>query len=199
MLIIHGNAGMAVECAHYADVIQKVAPLDVFIVEFPGYADQPGKPTETSLETAACEAFRQMSNSPPVYLIGESLGTGVAAYVAGTYTNRIAGVALLAPYSSLTDVAQWHMPILPVHLMLVDRFPADKFLRNYHGPVAMLVGGADKIVPMKFGKRLFDGYDGPKRLWEFPQDDHGDLMGHPPAVWTEIIEFWRANQIAPAN
>jgi hypothetical protein len=36
VLIMHGNGGAAVACAHYADTIQKAAPLDVFIVEYPG-------------------------------------------------------------------------------------------------------------------------------------------------------------------
>ena len=197
VLVVHGNAGSAVECGHYADAIQKAAPLDIFIVEFPGYADRPGKPTENSLEAAASEALVQLTNRATVYVLGESLGTGVAAYLAGAFPGRVSGLVLIAPYSSLTDVAQFHMPLLPVPLILVDRFPADKFLRNYHGPVAMLVGGADQVVPMKFGRRLFDGYNGQKRLWEFPKDDHGDLMVKAPELWSEIIRFWQTN--APAH
>jgi len=199
VLIVHGNAGAAVECGRYADAIQKAAPLDVFMAEYPGYADRPGKPTESSLETAASEAFRRLTNRPPIYVVGESLGTGVAAYVAGAFPDQTAGVALLAPYNSLTDVAQWHMPLLPVHLMLVDRFPAEKFLANYHGPVAMLVGGEDQVVPMKFGRRLYDGYAGQKRIWEFPGDDHGRLMDKPPKVWEEIVGFWQTNRPPPAQ
>ena len=53
VLITHGNARCAFQCGHYADVIQQVAPLDVFMVEYPGYADRPGKPTERSLDKSA--------------------------------------------------------------------------------------------------------------------------------------------------
>lgn len=194
VLILHGNAGCAVQYGRYADIIQQAAPLDVFIVEYPGYADRPGKPTERTLEQSADEAFQMLAPGGPAYLVGESLGTGVACCLAGTHSNRISGVALLAPYSSLTDVARYHAPIIPVSLILCDRFPAHEYLRNYHGPVAMLVGGDDQVVPAKFGRRLYDDYAGPKRLWEFPQCDHGTLMEQPLEVWQQIIGFWEANR-----
>jgi pimeloyl-ACP methyl ester carboxylesterase len=189
IMITYGNGSCALGCAHYADAIQQAVPLDVYALEYPGYADRAGSPSEKSLETAANEGLESLAANGPVYLAGESLGTGVAAYLAGAYPAKVAGVALLAPYNSLTSVAQYHMPLLPVHLMLCDRFPSEKFLRAYHGPVAVLVGGADKVVPMKFGRKLYDGYDGPKRIWEFPEAGHGNLMDQPPEVWAEIMSF----------
>jgi pimeloyl-ACP methyl ester carboxylesterase len=193
VLITHGNAGCAVQCQRYPDVIQQVAPFDVFIVEYPGYADSPGKPTEVTLEAAAEEGFRLLTTNTPIYLLGESLGTGVAAFLAGVHSNQVAGVVLLAPYNSLVSVAQEHMPLLPVSLMLVDRFPAGEFLHNYHGPLAVLVAGKDQVIPEKFGRRLYDGYAGPKRLWEFPNGNHGTVMEQPPEIWRQIVDFWQTN------
>jgi len=43
---------------------------------------------------------------------------------------------------------------LPVGLLLVDRFPSEDYLRDYHGPVGMVVDGLDQVVPEKFGRRL---------------------------------------------
>jgi len=192
LLILHGNGGCAFQCGHYADAIQQVAPFDVFIVEYPGYAGRPGKPSERSLDQSADEAFQLLTMDKPIYLLGESLGTGVATYLAGKYPDKIAGLVLLAPYNRLTDVAQAHMPIFPVKLMLVDRFPSEDYLRSYHGPVAMLVSGKDRVVPEKFGRRLYDRYAGPKRLWEFPEGNHGTVMEQPPQVWKQIIGFWQA-------
>ena len=193
VLVLHGNAGAAVQCGHYAEVVQQVAPMDVFIVEYPGYADRPGAPRERTLEESADEAFRTFATNSPVYLVGESLGTGVACWLAGKHPDKIAGVVLLAPYNTLTDVAQEHMPLLPVHLILVDRFPAEKYLRSFAGPIAMLVADGDQVVPEKFGRRLYDGYAGPKRLWEFPGGDHGTVMEQPPEIWKQILDFLQAN------
>ena len=48
----------------------------------------------------------------------------------------------------------------------------------------------DEVVPEKFGRRLYDGYAGPKRLWEVREDGHGELMMQPPEFWKEIVGFW---------
>jgi uncharacterized protein len=189
VLIVYGNGSCATGCAHYADVIHDVAAFDVFILEYPGYADRPGSPSQKSLFRAADEALQLLTTDGPVYLVGESLGTGVAAYLAGTHSNQVAGVVLLAPFNRLVDTAQYHYPLLPVRLLLVDRFPSEDYLRRYHGPVAVLVAGQDSVVPEKFGRRLYDGYAGPKRLWEFPAGDHGTVMTQPPAIWEQIIAF----------
>ena len=42
VLIAYGNGSWTVGCAHYADDIQKLAAFDVFILEYPGYADRAG-------------------------------------------------------------------------------------------------------------------------------------------------------------
>jgi len=188
----HGNAGCAFQCAHYADVIQQVAALDVFMAEYPGYADRPGKPTELTLDASAEEAFQLLLPKGRVYLIGESLGTGVAAYLAGRYPDKTAGVALLAPYNRLADVAQAHMPFVPVHLLLRDRFPAEDYLRTYHGPVAMVVAVHDTVIPEVFGHRLYSRYAGPKKLWDIPEGDHGVVMNQPTEFWQQIVAFWQS-------
>ena len=190
VLLVYGNGSCATGCARYADVIQKAAALDVFILEYPGYADRAGKPSQDSLFRAADEGLRLVGTNGPVYLVGESLGTGVAAYLAGTHPGAVTGVVLFAPYNRLADVGQYHAPILPVAWLLVERFPSEDYLRNYHGPVAIFVGGKDRVVPEKFGRRLYDGYAGPKRFWAFPRANHGTVTQRTPEDWTEIVDFW---------
>jgi pimeloyl-ACP methyl ester carboxylesterase len=194
VLVAYGNGDCATWCARYADVIQSVAAFDVFILEYPGYEDRPGSPSQKSIFRAADEAFQLLATNAPVYLVGESLGSGVAAYLAGTYPDKVAGMVLFAPYNRLADVAQYHVRILPVRLFLTERFPSEDYLRNYHGPVGILVAGEDTVVPEKFGRRLYDGYAGPKKLWEFPPDDHETVTERPPEFWKQVIEFWQANR-----
>jgi uncharacterized protein len=191
VLIVYGNGGFASDCAHYANDIQVVAAFDVFILEYPGYADRRGSPSQWSLFRAADEAFQLLNTNKPIYLLGESLGTGVASYLAGTYPGKIEGMILISPYNQLTSLAQYHMPVFPVRLMLIDRFPSEDYLRNYHGPVGMVVDGQDQVIPEKFGLRLYDGYAGPKRLWEFPLGEHASIMEPPGKFWKEVVEFWR--------
>ena len=193
VLITYGNASTAVGCAGYANDIQKVAAMNVYILEYPGYEDRPGPPTEKSMFAAAADGFEMLPTNQPIYLVGQSLGSGVASYLAGTYTNRIAGVVLISPFDSITSVAQHRYPALPVVLMLTDRFPSADYLRNYHGKVAITVDGQDTVVPEKFGLRLYNGYDGPKKLWEFPDGHHCQLSKPATVFWKEAIGFWQNN------
>jgi len=194
VLLTYGNGNTAVGCDHYANDIQSAAAFDVFILEYPGYEDRPGEPSQTSLFAAATEALQMLPTNQPIYLVGESLGSGVAAYLAGTYSNRVAGVFLISPFNNLTGVAQNHFPFLPVGLLLVDRFPSEKYLRNYHGKLGMSVDGRDIVVPEKFGLRLYHGYNGPKKLWQFPDGSHCEISAAPKPFWDEVVTFWQTNQ-----
>ena len=190
VLMFHGNGALAAWTGHYADVIQEIAPLDFYALEFPGYAGRSGQISEQSIQAAAEEAFQLLPTNAPVYLVGESLGTGVAAYLAGKHPDRVAGVIVLGAYNRIIDVAKYHYPLLPVRLFLRDRYPAEDYLQTYHGPLAVGVGGRDRVVPMKFGRRLHDHYAGPKRIWEFPDGNHETIMDQPAAFWREVIAFW---------
>jgi pimeloyl-ACP methyl ester carboxylesterase len=54
----------------------------------------------------------------------------------------------------------------------------------------MAIAGQDTVIPPKFGRRLYDAYDGPKKLWEFPEGNHGTVMTQPAEFWKQIVAFW---------
>ena len=193
VLIAHGNAGSALDRVDYARALQQVGNFEVFILEYPGYGPRPGSPTGQSLFSAAEEAIALLEKSGPVYVLGESLGTGVAAHVAGTHPQSVAGLLLVAPYHNLGDVAQHQMRLFPAKWMLRDKFSSAQYLRNFHGPVAVLLGDADTVVPKRFGRQLFDSYAGPKKVWEIPSAGHNDLPNQPVEWWKELLRFWRVS------
>jgi uncharacterized protein len=194
VLILHGNADVAAQCAHYADAIQANTNFDIYVLEYPGYADRAGTHTEATLEQAAEEAFQALPRGGPTYVAGESLGTGVACWLAGKYPDRIAGVILLAPFNKLSAVGWAHIQLLPVYVFLHDPYYSQKNLRPYSGPLAVLVGGKDKIIPQKIGRRLYDSYRGPKRLWEIPEADHVGVMQQPASTWKEVLDYLQASR-----
>jgi uncharacterized protein len=191
VLITHGNAGMAIHRADYAEALNRIEPWDVYILEYPGYGPRSGSPSQESLFRAADEAVRLLEKDGSIRVIGESLGTGVAAYIAGTYPKAVTALLLVAPYHNLGDVAQAHMRILPAKYMLLDKFNSAEYLRNYHGPLAVLLAGQDNTVPKRFGQKLFDAYAGPKKVWELEGADHNDLPHAPISWWKELLAFWK--------
>jgi pimeloyl-ACP methyl ester carboxylesterase len=165
--------------------------MDVFVLEYPGYGARPGSPGKSSFLAAAEEAFQLLSTNSPRYVVSESIGAGVACELAKNHPVEIAGLALFVPYDNLAKVAQKQMPILPAYFLLLDRFNPADCLKSYHGPVKMIIAGADEVIGATSGQRLFDGYAGPKNLQVFPGAHHNDVAGQSPAWWRDVFAFWR--------
>jgi len=200
VLVVHGNAGAAAERAYLLDPIQQATGLDVFVLEYPGFAGRPGKPSQATLTAAADEGLGILSSSRmPVYVVGESLGTGVAAYLAGHHPQNVRGVVLLTPFNSLTAAAGHHYPWLPVRWLLMDPYPSETWLASYPGPVGVVVGTSDRVVPAEFGQRLYEGYSGRKQLWTFEGEDHWEASHRPAEWWAEAFGFLRegVNPVLP--
>ena len=57
-----------------------------------------------------------------------------------------------------------------------------------------MIGDRDEVVPAKFGRRLFNDYSGPKKLWDYPEAHHVELGESPENFWKAVIGFWQTNQ-----
>jgi pimeloyl-ACP methyl ester carboxylesterase len=102
----------------------------------------------------------------------------------------MAGLLLLTPFDSLANVARHHYPLLPIRWLMRDQYPAQEWLKNYHGPVTVILAADDSIVPAKFGKQLHDSYAGPKQLIVADHADHNDLLhALPQSSWEQALQF----------
>jgi len=190
IMLLYGQGTTATDSGYFVDDIQNVAAMDMYILEYPGYEDRPGAPTPGNMFAAAGEGFEMLPANKPIYIVGESLGTGIATHLAETYPNRIAGIILLSPFNNLESVWRYHFPLMPPPFMLPpDPFPSTVYLRSYHGKVGMTADGRDIIVPQKFTLRLYNAYDGPKKLWEFPEGGHCEIRQPPDVFWKDAIDF----------
>ncbi len=197
ILVFHGNAGSAVDRAYFAWAFaQRPGGRDwqVCILEYPGYGPREGRPSESALVGAGLKALDALlaEADRPVVLLGESLGSGVAARVAAERPEHVAGLLFLTPFPSLADVAAAHYPYVPVRWLLRDRYDAAKALRAYNGPLVVVVAENDRVVPARLGRRLLEGYAGPKRLFVQEGRDHNTLDLDPNSTWwSEAVEFLR--------
>src|SRR5689334_7228572 len=100
MIVFHGNAGAAFDRTQYAKGfgnIQQGQVWQTYLFEYPGYDSRPGSPSQESLCAAGREAIEQLAaeDSRPIYLTGESLGSGVACALAGAVPQEVSGLFLM--------------------------------------------------------------------------------------------------------
>lgn len=194
VLIVHGNAGSALNRGYLAKPIHGAAALDVYVLEYPGYGARSGSTSMKSFLAAGEEAFASLPTNQPVYVVSESLGTGVAAHLAKVFGDRVSGLAMFAPYNKLTSVGQRQMPFLPVGLLLRDRFNPAEWMKDYRGPVVFVIAGADEIIPPDLGQKLHNSYAGPKKLQVIEGARHNDIAEQSPEWWREELNFWNSNR-----
>lgn len=193
-LVFHGNAGFALHRSYFRDALREISGdrWACAVLEYPGYGARSGAPSKGSLESAAEEALDVILSryDKPVFLVGESLGSGVATGLAATHPESIRGMLLVTPFTSLAEVGRSHYPFLPVRLLLRDNFDNTRNLKRYRGPVAILVAARDRIIPAALGEKLYQDYEGPRRLWSQPEAGHNTLDLSPGnEMWREIGDF----------
>lgn len=191
LVLWHGNAGHAGQRYEYADVFSSLG-LRVLLAEYPGYGPREGALGENTLVADAMQLVARLRRQypGPLLLAGESLGAGVAAAVVAASPASPAGLLLITPWDRLSAVARHHYPWVPVDWLLHDRYNSVTNLARYPGRVAVVVAGADRIVPPAFGQALFAVLPGPKRLWTVSGADHNDwTMWVDAAWWWSVVDY----------
>jgi pimeloyl-ACP methyl ester carboxylesterase len=195
LLVFHGNAGFAVMRSHFVrgfEAIDNGATWEVTLFEYPHFGARPGALGERAIRSAANEAVAQMwkEDDRPLFLVGESLGSGPACALAGNPAQRVAGLFLITPYRSLAAMAHHRFPMFPTRFILRDRWDNDVELADFHGRVAVLLAADDEVIPVAQGRALFDVAREPKRLWTIPRATHNTLPFAPDAAWwREVSTF----------
>jgi fermentation-respiration switch protein FrsA (DUF1100 family) len=183
-IVFHGNAGHAGHREFYATVLTRLG-LRVILAEYPGYGPRDGSLGEKSLVADAEEtiALAHRLHGAPVLLIGESLGSGVAAAAGARQRDKTAGMLLITPWDRLENVAAFHYPWLPVKWLLQDHYDSASHLTSYGKPVLVVIAERDSIVPPRFGTALYDALPEPKKLTVVKAAGHNDWAAQVGEDW----------------
>lgn len=148
----------------------------VLLVEYRGYGGNPGSPSEDGLLADARAARQHLDDrddvaADTIAYLGESIGSGVAAALAAEAPP--AALVLRSPFPRLADVAANAYPFLPVRTLLREEYPVVDHLAAYDGPILVVAGDADTIVPTPLSREVAEeaGAD----LVLIPGADHNDL------------------------
>jgi len=190
VLFCHGNAGNVSHRAGIVQMLQHHTGVAVLVFDYRGYGRSEGKPHEPGIlaDARAARAWLARRENIPeseIVLMGESLGGAVAVELAATDGAR--ALILENTFSSLPDVAAHYYPWLPVRRLLRTRLDAAARIAAYHGPLLQSHGDADTIIPIEFGRRLFEAAHQPKQFLTLPGLDHNDP--HPPSYYDALAAF----------
>jgi pimeloyl-ACP methyl ester carboxylesterase len=128
--------------------------IGVLLVEYPGYGRSSGSTSEASIRAAMSAAYDQLASDPRVDRsrivgFGQSLGGGAVCLLA-----RDRPLRALILQSTFPSAAIFASRFLAPPFLLRDRFDNEAALRQFPGPVLVIHGRADTLIPWQQGRRL---------------------------------------------
>ncbi len=175
LLFLHGNAG---NISHRLDSIRLFHQLGlaVFILDYRGFGDSQGSPSEAGTYLDATAAWRHLTEQRriaprEIVVFGRSLGAGIAAELAAR--TRPAALIMESAFTSVPDMAASLYPWLPVRLLSRYRYDAVAQLARVSSPLLVVHSRDDEIIPFIHGQRLYEHAREPKQFLEL-RGGHND-------------------------
>jgi fermentation-respiration switch protein FrsA (DUF1100 family) len=196
VLFFHGNAG---NISHRLDSIRifNALGLDVLIVDYRGYGQSTGTPSESGTYLDSKAAWRYLVEErgfPPqnIILFGRSLGGAVAVHLANE--QNPAALIVESTFTSVPDLAAELYPWLPVRTMSKFQYNSLKKIRSVTCPVLVVHSLQDEIIPIKHGRRIFSEALEPKDFLEINgSHNNGFLISG--TSYTSGIDHFLSNHI----
>lgn len=183
--------GNAEEVSYLIEKAPEFKDWSLILINYRGYGQSGGKVRESSLYSDAIESYDHFINrldirEPKIAVMGRSIGTGVATYLA---RNRKAdAVILVSPYTRLKDLAKVHYPLLPAGLILKYKFNSIERAPQIKAPLLMIVAAGDRTIPPGQSYQLAKEWGGKVTVKEIVGADHNSLSGDN-GYWAAITSF----------
>lgn len=168
VVLFHGNAD---NISRNLDLYRTWYNLGASVVafEYRGYLGSEGEATEAGIDLdldVLADSMRSWypSDSVKVIAMGRSLGGAVATKFAAKYP--VSGLILESTFSSMADMGRERFPILPIGLLLRERYDSESLLHKLNIPVLVIHSGDDEVVPFHLGRKLYNAANEPKQFIE---------------------------------
>ncbi len=167
ILFCHGNAG---NIGHRLEKIVMLLDMgvNVFIIDYRGYGNSKGKPSEKGIYLDTKAGYDYLVNTRKIQpehiiLYGESIGG--AAVIDLASKTKVGALITEETFSSAVDMAKRIYPFLPSFLFSV-RFDSLTKIKKVNAPKLIIHSINDEIVPFELGKKLYDAAKEPKQFAE---------------------------------
>ncbi|MDQ2731570.1 MAG: alpha/beta hydrolase, partial [Armatimonadota bacterium] len=153
----------------------------VLIMDYEGYGDSDGRPSEHTVYRDARAARKWLAQDPrtknlPQALFGESLGGAVSLALAREDPPQ--AVIVDHSFSTMADMINRVCRGVPLSRICRSRYNSLENVREYHGPILIMHGDADRFIPIEQGRRLFEAANEPKTFLTVPGagHDHNEVL-----------------------
>lgn len=166
---------------------ENLSEYAVYLVNYRGYGGSSGTPTEEAIYADALSVHDDVTrNYESISIIGRSLGSAVATYVASK--RPIDSLVLITPFDSVQSVAQSQFPIYPMGLLLKDKHDSYNRAKDIQARTLIIAAELDRIIKMPHTKRLLEGFDSKVDFHVIQGADHNNIASSP-SYYRIVNEF----------
>jgi pimeloyl-ACP methyl ester carboxylesterase len=162
LLLFGGNSSSLASGQSILELLASDADWGLAMWAYRGYDGSEGTPTQDGLCADAEAQIAHLQSTfqarpEALVLIGQSLGSGVAAHAAAWLHRRgtpPAALALLSPYTSIARIIDDRTPIISLGWAMPDSYHTDRLVEQISGPVLIIHGADDGLIPIRHGEEL---------------------------------------------
>ena len=160
LIFAHGNSELI---DHWRSEMEDLKDLgvNVLLVEFPGYGRSEGRPTRATLHETFTRAYdwlikRAQVDPERVVAWGRSIGGGVASDLA--LSRPVKALILQSTFASMGTLARRGFGV--PGFLLRDRYDVARVVAEFEGPVLLIHGATDEVIPYLHAERIAGVRDG---------------------------------------
>ncbi len=187
VIFSHGNAELI---DHWPETMSALSRMGVgvLLMEYPGYGRSEGAPTQASVMEAVIAGYDWLGSRPDIdtariVAMGRSLGAGAAVALAAE--RPIRALILQSAFSSVGAMAWRTYGLLP--FLALDQFDNRRGLATFSGPVLIVHGRSDAVIPYRHGVVLSEAAKDAELI--SLDCEHGNCPPSWDVFWTDIGEF----------
>ena len=161
--------------------------IALLLVEYPGYGFSAGSPSQDSIAQTFVAAYddlvsRKDIDSSRIIFFGRSLGGGAVCALAQKRSS-----AALILMSTFTSVRSFAKQFLLPSFLVRDPFDNLSVIKNYSGPVLILHGQRDEVIPFTHGQKLHQSVQNGKMVAY--EAGHNDCPPNWKVFWRDVENF----------
>ncbi|MDF2156031.1 alpha/beta hydrolase [Vibrio sp. CAU 1672] len=117
----------------------------IYLIPYRGYGNNSGTPTEKVLYSDAIQIFESVKNNhESISLLGRSLGSGIATYIAAN--RQVDKLILVTPYDSVENIAKDVYWMFPVSWMIKDRYRSSDRVNDITAQTYIFIAEQDRVI-----------------------------------------------------